>query len=303
MMASRLPAEPVGARAAPCAVTTAEMAALRGDNQLAGAVRAFASSLIALYDGNLLLNTVLGDRGRVLVGLFVLYLDAHPFPGTNERGATLSAVQRLCRQGRLCSAGRAASILAAMRFGGYLESRPDPEDHRRRILVPTRRLIAAHHARLVSQLKAMIPVFPAAAPARALLEDSAYRVAFLGHLGAAFLAGFRVLDHAPALATVAESTAGLLILSSVALQDMHGPGDPVPISISSLSRRFCVSRAHIRNVLALAEAEGLLRHQPGSDVVVVLPPLPEALMQFYGALFVLFSHCAGRALLDRRSTQ
>ena len=303
MMASRLPTEPIGAFASPCAVTAAEVAALRGDERLAEAVRACASALIARYEGNLLLNTVLGDRGRVLVGLFVLYLDAHPFPGANERGATLSTVQRLCRQARLCSAGRAASILAALRFGGYVESRPDPEDHRRRILVPTTRLVAAHQARWASQFEAMRPVFPGTEAVPALLESPAYRAAFVGHLGAAFLGGFRALDHAPVLATVAESTAGLLILSSVAMRELGDRGRPVPVSISGLSRRFCVSRAHVRNVLAVAEAQGLLRYEGGSDVIEVLPALPDALMQFYGALFVLFGHCADRALLHRRSTQ
>src|SRR3954447_18863500 len=87
-----------------------------------------AGALLSAYRGNRLLNAALGDRGRVLIGLMVLYLEAHPLPGTSARGATLSAVQALCRETGMCSAGRAASVLAAMRFGGYVRPERNPND-------------------------------------------------------------------------------------------------------------------------------------------------------------------------------
>jgi hypothetical protein len=275
-----------------------ELASLRRHPLLAEAVGAFVSSLVESYRGNALLNALLGDRGRVLIGLFVLYLDVHPFPGTSERGATLTAVQRLCWDARVCSAGRAASILAAMRFGGYLASRPDPADQRRRILVPTDRLLDVYRAQWASQFRAMAPVFPRAEAVPELLACPSYRRAFLGHLGTAFFAGFRALRYAPVLATVAESTAGILLLSNVALHALTSrPGDPAPISISCLSRRFCVSRAHVRNILATAEQAGLVRYGR-VEAVVVLPKLVDALVGFYAALFLLFDRCAADALRE-----
>ena len=90
-------------------VSAAEFAALRAHPALAGAVAEFAASLIDAYEGNTLLNTLLCDRGRVLVGFCVLYLEVLPLPGTHEVGATLSAIQALCRQNQICSPGRAAS--------------------------------------------------------------------------------------------------------------------------------------------------------------------------------------------------
>src|SRR4051794_8064217 len=123
-------------------ISSSEFADLRAHPRLRAAVGAFASSLIELYEGNALLNALLGDRGRVMVGFFVLYLDAHRLPGSTERGATLGAVQALCRATALCRAGRAASVLAAMRFGRYVTQKRDPNDYRRRILVPTQRLFA-----------------------------------------------------------------------------------------------------------------------------------------------------------------
>jgi len=282
-------------------ISAAAFRSLRANPGLPAAVSAFALSLIQLYRGNALLNALLCDRGRILVGFFVLYLELHPLPGANERGATLSAVQALCRRTKLCSAGRAASVLAAMRFGGYFTPKLDPNDHRRRILVPAHKLIAAHHQHWVRQFEAMATIFPEAALVPAQLEIPSFRAAFLRHLGAYFLAGFRVLDHVLVLAGLAESNAGLLLLSSLAVPQLAGaarPGDHLLISISALSRGFCVSRAHVRNLLAAAEREGLLARGPGPDDVLVLPELPEALIQFYGVLFLFFHRCAVSAAGD-----
>src|SRR4051812_46531349 len=80
-----------------------DFAVLQTRPELRLAVAAFAESLISAYRGNRLLNAVLGDRGRVLIGLMVLYLEAHPVPGASARGATLSAVQALCRKTGMCS--------------------------------------------------------------------------------------------------------------------------------------------------------------------------------------------------------
>lgn len=280
-------------------VSATDFAAIRAHPALPGAVVRFAKSLIDIYEGNALLNTLLCDRGRVLVGLFLLYLEVLPLPGTNELGATLSAVQALCRRTQLCSPGRTASVLAAMRYGGYIVPRTDPADHRRRILVPTHKLIAAHQQHWVRQFEAMAPVFPSVTLVPARLEDRAFRTAFLHQLGTYFLGGFRVLNHAPVLAQLAESNAGLLVMSSLVLRQLTNertPGGAVPISISALSRRFCVSRAHIRNMLAISEAAGLLAHARGSESVAVLPALTEAIIQFYGVLFILFHRCAAGAL-------
>lgn len=280
-------------------ISAPDFAAVRAHPALMGAVAEFAMSLIDIYEDNALLNTLLCDRGRVLVGFFLLYLEVLPLPGTSMPGATLSTVQALCRCTQLCSPGRTASILAAMRFGGYIVPRTDPADYRRRFLVPTQKLVAAHQQRVVRQFEAMAPVFPGATLVPALLEGRAFRTAFLHQLGTYLFAGFRVLDHTPLLAKLVESNAGLLMMSSLVLRQLTNertPGGAVAISISALSRRFCVSRAHIRNMLIIAEAAGLLAYAPGSESVVVLPALTEAIVQFYGVGFILFHRCAAGAL-------
>ncbi len=280
-------------------ISAPDFAAVRAHPALVGAVAEFARSLIDIYEGDAPLNILLCDRGRVLVGFFLLYLEVLPLPGTSVPGATLSTVQALCRRTQLCSPGRTASILAAMRFGGYIVPQTDPSDHRRRLLVPTQKLAAAHRQQVVRQFEAMASVFPSAISVPALLEGSACRTSFLHQLGTYLFSGFRVLDHTPVLAKLVESNAWLLVISSLALQQLTNEetsGGVVPLSISALSRRFCVSRAHIRNMLVIAEAAGLLAYAPGSESVVVLPALTEAIIQFYGVGFILFHRCAASAL-------
>ncbi len=273
-------------------------AAVFSHPQVPGAVARFASLLFDIYQGNRLLNVLLCDRGRVLIGYILIYLDLIPKSGTGERGATLRGVQVACRTLNVCSPGRAASVLAAMRACGYIVGRTDPSDRRRRILAPAPKLIAAHRQRVDAQFEAMIPVFPTAAHVRGMLDEPDFFAAFVRELGELFLAGFRVIDHVPVLARVVESNAALLLLSRIVIAGRHeaeAVGACVPISISSLSRHFSVSRAHIRNVLAMSEQAGLLERGPG-DTVRADPALVQAVVQLYAVMFILFDQCATRAL-------
>ena len=50
-------------------------------------------------------------------------------------------------------------------------------------------------------------------------------------------------------------------------------GTVVPVSISALSARFGIARAHARRLLADAAEAGLVRRASGSGTVMVLPRL------------------------------
>src|SRR3978361_1878460 len=66
----------------------------------------------------------------------------------------------------------------------------------------------------VDRFQVMAPVFPDSASVPGWLQHAPYRTEFLRALGDVFLAGFRVLDHAPILAPLAERNAPTLILSA-----------------------------------------------------------------------------------------
>ena len=279
-------------------VSEADYLAVRSHPALPQAVTDFAGWLIETYTNSALLNLLLSDRGRILLGFYVLYLDVLPLPGRQEPGATLSALQSLCRSTELCSPGRAASMIAIMRFRGYVTKGLDPNDQRRRTLVPQSRLISAYNLNWIRQFEAMAPLFPTAISVPGWLAQPAFRTGFLRALGTAFFAGYRVLDHAPALKPLGDMSAAILMLTGLALPHVSGiaqPGETVPVSISVLARRYSVSRAHVRNILKSAEAAALITRNSETDGVVVQPALTEALMQIYAVLFILFDWSAGMA--------
>ena len=277
---------------------------MRSHPRFQEAVRAAIGGLIESYSRNRLLNCVLNDRGRVIGGLIALYLHLAPAPGGKgvAAGLTTGRFQALCAELSLCSPGRALALLALMRYAGYLAPAPGrAPDRRQRRLVPTERLIELHRRRWRRSFEALALVMPE--EGRTALElhgRPGFTVAFVHHLGANYLAGFRVLDYAPDLAHLVESNAGLLVISSLFLAATDGrpaapDGTVVPVSMSALSARFGITRTHARRLLADAAEAGLVRRTSGSETVIVLPRLVQAVGDFFAAIFAVQVHCAQAA--------
>jgi len=116
-----------------------------------------------------------------------------------------------------------------------------------------------------------------------------------------FLAGFRFVDCAPDIRLFVDHNAGFMILCTMLLSgevdDVYPPVLPVTVSSSALSRRFGVSRAHVRRLLQDAENQGLLERLDG-DRVRLLPRLAQAVSDFMASNFLLVADCAQGALAD-----
>ena len=281
------------------------ISALQSHPGFQDAVRAAIDGLIERYSHNRVLNRVFNDRGRAVGGLIALYLHYTPAPGGRRTGLTVGRFQAFCVDLKLCSPGRAWALLALMRFAGYLEPDPEVSDRRQHRLVPTEALIEVYRQTWKSHFEAMALVMPEGRAALEIHSRPEFMPAFLRRLGVCYLAGFRVLHHAPELARVAESNAGLLLVLSLfsgAVGGVELGGTAVPISISALSARFGIARAHARRVLADAAEAGLVRRASGSEtVVVVLPRLACMASNFVAALFALLGHCAEAAAEEMRS--
>jgi hypothetical protein len=268
------------------------------------AVRAAAGHLIEMYNGNGLPNRLVNDRGRVIASLIALYLHFAPLSAGEgaPAGLTVSRFQALCTELELCSPGRARALLALMRYAGYLvPALGRAADRRERRLVPTDRLIELHRQRWTRNFEAIALVMPE--KGRKALEAHGrpeFTAAFARHLGAMYLAGFRPLHHAPDLQRLVESNAGLLVIASLFLaatddRRRMSDGTLVPVSMSALSARFGVTRTHARKLMVDAAEAGLVRRTSGSETVVVLPRLIEAVGNIFAAMFAIQAHCADAA--------
>jgi hypothetical protein len=285
-------------------ISFATMEQLRQTPAFPGTVRGLLARLIAMYDANRLLNRLLCDRGRAVVGLFALYLHYLPPPGEAEAGLTLSRLQGLCRLTGVCSSGRAAALMSMMRFGGYLTPGLAGQDRRRRVLVPSDLFLREQQHRWQLQFEAMAPLFASGQAALEALGRVDFTRAFLSRLGDAYFAGFRITAYVPTLADLVESNAALLMLGELVLRSGESApalqGQPIAISTSALARRFGVARAHVRNLLVEAEKAGLVRRGDEDGCVIVLPALVAAVETFFAAAFLLFSNCARMAIEDIR---
>ena len=264
-------------------------AALAAHPAFRPAVARLVSEISALYSGNRLLNRLLSDRGRNMLGLLVLYLDALP-PAVGG-GLTAARIVALCTATGLCSRGRAKAMLALMRWGGYLTSAAPTEDRRVKPLIPQEKLVALQHQRWRLVFEAGSTLDPELARLAPRLSDAAFTRMLAVMLGDAFLAGFRPVSAARELEDLVDRDGGLMVL--IALLTAESAGDEPP-SIANLSRRFHLSRAHVLDLLRLSEERGLVER--GARGTGHLSPLGrEALERFFACIFAVMSGAARAA--------
>lgn len=241
------------------------------------AVRAAAANAVRLYDGNWLRNRLLNDRGRLLAVLLIL--DLH-FNESGGRGVIGARLRREVVDLDVCSPGRATAFLAALRFKHLLVAAPHSPAKERR-LMPSATLLQVHRERWNGMFSAIAHVdAPAAAAAMALPDDILFGPC-THVIAECFRQGVRVFDATPELRGIAERDVGLVTLVSFAASDRSA-------SLTQLARQFSVSRAHIANVLHLAEAQNLVCGEPGRSGYRAGPALMPALMRFYAVIFLTF---------------
>lgn len=227
------------------------------------AVARVTAGMTGIYSGNLLLNRILNDRGRVVFALLVLYLDA--LPPEAGGGLTVARLQALCVGTGLCSRGRARALAALMRWGGYLAPSAQVGDRRLKPLEPQEKLRALQRRRWEVMLGALGELDPAPARLVPHLGDPAVTRALIRGIGDAYCAGYRVIADAPELSGLLDRDGALMIL--LTLRGAVESGQPAP-AIAALARRFHVSRAHVLELLRDGEACGLvLRDGPGAGTL------------------------------------
>jgi DNA-binding MarR family transcriptional regulator len=282
------------------------IAMLRAHPRFPEAARVVAEGMLGLYQGNRLLNTLVNDRGRMLIGYCALYLHYFSDPNDPLSGLTVSRMKQLCLEQSICSAGRAEAMLMVMRLFGYLEQAPNTGDRRLRLLAATERLVASHQERWERAFGAMTYVMPEAEAMLAVVRDEAFTRNLVREVFGHFARGVRILDYAPDLALFADRNSGMMIMFSLLTaggdHDTFPPAKPVSVSISAVSRRFGVSRVHVRKLIRDAEQQGFLERAAGADDRIVLrPQMTEAALNFFATIFLFLARCARDAMRDGKA--
>lgn len=272
----------------------ARRAELSADPRFPATVRRAAGRLVDLHEGHRLLNLIVNDRGRFLVS--IIALDLHFRRDSDGAGLTPGRLRRACRETGTCSPARASALLALMRLGDFVRPAEVAGDRRRREFTPTEKLIASLRERWRCNLECAAPFLPEAWPALAALDNTAFFGAMVREACAYYYAGFRPLDHAPALRLFSERSGGMFVLLALLAAEEGEGADEVPIkvSVSHLARRIGSSRTHVIKLLNDAAAAGLLS-RPDASGVVLHTPLRKAFHDFIAVGYLFLVHCATRA--------
>ena len=284
----------------------AATAALLAHPRFVEAGRIVAAGLVDLYQGERTVNLVMPDRVRYIISVFAVHLHFAGRPNDPNSGLTASRLCKLCVERKVCSAGRAESMLGIMREFGHLVPAPSEEDMRLRRLVPAEPLFAWHRKRCMHFFAAAAKVLPDDADALAALDAPG----FMPRISCAISAG----AMSPASTTSSmfrtirlfyERSAGGAILMSIMLagagDDTFPPSRPVSISLSGLARDFEVSRVHVRRLVQEGVSAGLLNRVSASgDELEVAPRLSDAVRRVVATYMLHYTHCARLACADMR---
>jgi DNA-binding MarR family transcriptional regulator len=267
-------------------------------------MRAIVAGNIRLYRGNRVLNHIISDRGRLLIGLFAFYLHASRRPEVPGSGLTAHRLKALCVECDICSPGRAGALLSLMRLFGHVRPATDPGDRRLKRLVPTELLIASVRERWQLIFSAIVPLLPEGATALAALDRDEFLMALTRIMAKHHRAGVRPMKLAPELSSFTDRNSGLKILFSLIMagepDDTVPPTRPVHIAVSELARRFSVSRVQVLRLFRDAAAAGLIERTESArgPAIRLLPPLSIFITRLLAAIFLFFAYCASAAMTE-----
>lgn len=258
-----------------------------GHRALNIAVRRLAANMLDLFAGDPRLAHVLKDAGCYMAAMLAFLLDE-----TGE--LTLTRLKAACASSGLLSVGRARALFQSLEHVAYVAPRGSGGAYA---------LTADFRAAWTLQLRAALDAALPLEPGLARLMADPHAVRAFGRVHAAgLLESTRSWGEPPLFLKVFQHPhAGaqilwVLILSGDAGDDF-APARSGPISISALSRRFDVSRMHVKRIFQEAERHGLARLDGDGAVRFE----PAARRQMRGQFVSQMAHilaAAGRAAQD-----
>jgi hypothetical protein len=282
------------------AARDAEIAALVAHPAMPEVLRSLFTSINGLIQGHRILNLIVTDRSRMVMGWLTLFLDASYDQHDPLSGLTVNRYKALCARSGLSSPGRGAAMLGLMRFAGYLEPATRASRGLPLRLVPTAKLIEPQRLRLRFIFKALACFRPEAKIGLTRIDEPVFFNTLVRCIGEQYLARERLIEHAPNLAFFAERKAGLQILMGLMLSAQPGdplpPSGPISVSVRELARRYAVARSQVRELLRSGLEAGLLT-TAGDDgnSYRMAPQLRASVASFIAAMLVLVGDAARQA--------
>lgn len=237
---------------------------------------------LAYSQGHAAFQATVSDAGHFFLCGVALYMDA-------SGGLTHRRLRRLMGDSGLISAGRASALLWRLRLGRFIEPLDgDVGEGLLKRFVPTRAMEDAFRERFRVDLRAIVALEPAIAPALARLDEPAIFRGLIRQMGDDLIsAAGREEPRLQAFNLIAARTVGVLVMYDLAASvtdDGEFPACGVAnVSVAGLARRFKVSRSHVLSLLRQMETAGFITFDSATGRPVIQPPMRDAL-RLYGAL-------------------
>lgn len=278
-------------------MTTSRRDAILAHPRFAEARQAYVDGYLEVFSGDPALNKLLAEGARHVIITFVLCLSAASRDDEPATWVTLSKLQDTVVAHQVGSPGLVEAIVNRMLDRGLLTSTPAPADRRVRILSPTAALRAHDRDLIVAQGRPCAMVLPSPAVERAVTCDPAFQQAIRVASVAAFGEAMAMMMRHPQMMQFIARDSGLMALYAMMASARGSPDGRVSsVSYQDIGDRFGISRTHVRDMAAEAEAAGFMRiHAAGGAAVELLPPLWQAIDDFLADAMALFADCCEQA--------
>ena len=253
----------------------------------------------SIQPGNQQMYQILRDMSGMFYAIFTLYLDA-------RSGLTMSAIQQFCAEAGLSSPGRSAALLLMLRLKGFVVPDPIPGRNRARRYIPTPAMEATMREFISIQLSSLTYIEPEAAQAASRFGERAIFQPFVIALGEGLVDMLKKGSAERSDITLfSQRSAGSFILYHLAVSgeddDTYPPRGPIRMSVTSLAKRYSVSRSHVLKLLRDAERAGLLTRDAENLTCQFTEKLCDALNRYHAAFFMANAAFADIALRSAES--
>ena len=255
------------------------------------AARALAANMMAAGDADKALDGIFKDAGRYLAAMLAMYLHV-------SGGLNLPRLKEICAATGFLSPGRARALLIYMRYLGYVvpvsgRVRGEPARYR-----PTEAFIASWRRHVRAALEAARLIDADVGLLLSRIDEDAVLEHFARVQGEGLFASAQGADQSMAVMRVfIHRHAGTQVIWMMLLADdkTFPPAKPIALSVSTLARRFDVSRIHLRRMFDSAKREGLLTLND-DGTVTLLPAMRAMLDTLYATQLIRLLGAAAQTL-------
>lgn len=232
------------------------------------AMSAFCRDLANFHSLEFFRRTGVVDTITWGAALLILYLDAYA-----PEQANASRIVAICEGGGLSGASAARNAIAVLRQAGMIAVDDDSGAGRAHRLRPTPALIGMMQRELSIRLAAMESVVAWPKPASEWAVSEGVLMAFVRKNVEAYTQDrFQLYGDFPEIRGFMDRHCGYLILmDSLPRLEVSSDGASGVLPLSEISRKFAVSRAHVRKLFAAAADQDWLCFESGGRLTLAPP--------------------------------